>query len=106
MFSEFQNILGNLYHTTWHEVLNEHSPEPLEEASTYSRDKKEDFEQAIKLLLQRCLIIKTARLAIHLYGLWRQLPHCKGPTYLAARAFTPFQGDAPALPSFFRRATS
>ena len=54
-FSEFGNVLGDLYRTTWHEVLNEHFPEPLEEASTYPCNKKEDFEQAIKLFTKKIL---------------------------------------------------
>ncbi len=37
-----------LYCTTWHKVLNEHFPESLEEALTYSCNEKEDFERAIE----------------------------------------------------------
>ena len=55
MFLEFQNILGDSYPTTWHEVLNEHFPEPLEEVLTCSRDKKEDFERAIELFIKKIL---------------------------------------------------
>ena len=54
-FLEFQNVLGDSYRTTWHEVLNEHFPKPLEEVSTCSRDKKEDFKKAIKLFIKKIL---------------------------------------------------
>ena len=54
-FLEFQNVLGGSYCTTWHEVLNEHFPKPLEELPTRSCDKKEDFEQAIKLFIKKIL---------------------------------------------------
>jgi hypothetical protein len=39
-FSEFKNDLGDSYRTPCHEVLNEHFPEPLEEASAYTRNNK------------------------------------------------------------------
>jgi hypothetical protein len=52
---EFQNVLGDLYSTTWHEVLSEHFPKPLEEVSTCSRNKKEDFEQAIEFFIKNIL---------------------------------------------------
>ena len=54
-FLEFQNILGDSYCTTWHEVLNEHFPEPLEEVSTHLCNKKEDFEQPIELFIKKIL---------------------------------------------------
>jgi hypothetical protein len=52
---EFQNVLGDSYRTTWHEVLNEHFPKPLEEVSMHPRNKKEDFELAIKLFIKKIL---------------------------------------------------
>ena len=55
MFSEFENVLGDSYRTTWHVVLNEHFPKPLEEASPYSCDKKEDFDQAIEVFIAKIL---------------------------------------------------
>ncbi len=54
-FLEFQNILGDSYCTTWHEVLNEHFPKPLEEVSTHLCNKKEDFEQPIELFIKKIL---------------------------------------------------
>ncbi len=54
-FLEFQNVLGDSYLTTWHKVLNEHFPEPLEEVSTHPRSKKEDFDQATKLFIKKIL---------------------------------------------------
>jgi hypothetical protein len=54
-FLEFQNVLGDSYCTTWHEVLNKHFPEPLEEVLTHPHNKKEDFEQAIKLFIKKIL---------------------------------------------------
>jgi hypothetical protein len=55
MFLEFQNILGDSYRTTWHEVLNEHFPKPLEEVSTHPRNKKNDFKQVIELFIKKIL---------------------------------------------------
>ena len=52
-FLEFQNVLGDSYRTTWHKVLSEHFPEPLEEVSTHPRNKKENFEQAIELFIKK-----------------------------------------------------
>ncbi len=54
-FSEFESVLGDSYRTTWNEVLNDHFPEPLEEVSTQTRSKKEDFDQAIKLFIKKSL---------------------------------------------------
>jgi hypothetical protein len=34
-FLKFQNVLRDSYCTTWHEVLNEHFPEPLKEVSMH-----------------------------------------------------------------------
>ncbi len=54
-FSKFKNVLGDSYRTTWNEVLNNHFPEPLEEVSTQTRSKKEDFDRAIKLFIKKIL---------------------------------------------------
>jgi hypothetical protein len=67
LFSEFEHVLGDSYHTTWAEVLNEHFPEPLEEASTYSHDKKEGFKQAIELFITKILNNKKPRDLQYIY---------------------------------------
>ncbi len=58
-FLEFQNVLGDSYRTTWHEVFNEHFPDPLEEVSTHLRNKKEDFDKRLSSLSRRYLIIES-----------------------------------------------
>jgi hypothetical protein len=65
---EFENIVGDSYRTTWHEVLNGHFPEPLEETtSAYSCDKKEDFKQAIELFNTKILNNKKPRDLQYIY---------------------------------------
>ena len=66
-FSDFENVLGDLYPTTWHEVLNKHFPEPLKEASMYSCNKKEDFERAIELFIVKILNNKKPRDLQYIY---------------------------------------
>ena len=64
---ELQNVLGDSYRTTWHEVLSEHFPEPLEEVSTHPRSKKEDFNQAIKLFIKKILDNRRPRDLKYIY---------------------------------------
>jgi hypothetical protein len=66
-FLEFQNVLGDLYYTTWHEVFNKHFHKPLEEASAYSRNKKEDFKQVIKHFIAKILNNKKPRDLQYIY---------------------------------------
>ena len=60
-FLEFNSVLGDSYRTTWHEVLNEHFLEPLEEASAYSCNKKRILSKQSSCLLQRYWIIKNRK---------------------------------------------
>jgi hypothetical protein len=66
-FSEFENVLGDSYRTTWNEVLNEHFAEPLEEVSTVSRAKKEDFDRAIDLFIKKTLDNRKPRDLQYIY---------------------------------------
>jgi hypothetical protein len=55
-FLEFENVLGDRYHTTWLEVLTDHLPEPLENKPEATRelersDKKENFYHAISIFI-------------------------------------------------------
>jgi hypothetical protein len=55
-FSEFENVLGDGYHTTWLEVLTNHFPEPLENKPKATRelkhcDKKENIYCAISIFI-------------------------------------------------------
>ncbi len=55
-FSEFENVLGDRYCTTWLEVLTNHFPEPLENKPKATRelkrrDKKENFYRAISIFI-------------------------------------------------------
>jgi hypothetical protein len=59
-FSEFENVLGDMYHTTWLEVLTNHFPEPLENEPEATRglkrrDKKENFYRAIFIFICKIL---------------------------------------------------
>jgi hypothetical protein len=87
-FLEFQNVLGDSYRTTWHEVFNEHFPDPLKEVSTHLRNKKEDFDKPLSSLSRRYLIIESP--GTYSISTWprRRLPPRKGSTYLAARTLT------------------
>ena len=42
-FLEFEKVLGDSYQTSWHEVLAEHFPEPLDGEENTSPREKEDF---------------------------------------------------------------
>ncbi len=55
-FSEFENVLGDVYCTTWLEVLTDHFPEPLENKPKATRelkrcDKKENFYCRISIFI-------------------------------------------------------
>ena len=58
-FLEFQNVLGDSYRTTWHEVLNEHFPKPLEEVWTHHRNKKRISSKQSSSLSRKSLIIES-----------------------------------------------
>jgi hypothetical protein len=55
-FSEFENVLGDGYRTTWLEVLTDHFPEPLENEPEATRklkrrNKKENFYCTISIFI-------------------------------------------------------
>jgi hypothetical protein len=63
-FSEFKNVLGDGYCTTWLEVLTHHFPKPLENKPKATRelkrcDKKEIFYHMISIFI--CKILKDQK---------------------------------------------
>jgi hypothetical protein len=55
-FSEFLNVLGDGYHTTWLKILTDHFPKPLENRLELKRcDKKEKFYCAISIFISEIL---------------------------------------------------
>ena len=106
LFSEFEHVLGDSYHTTWAEVLNEHFPEPLEEASTYSHDKKEGFKRAIELFITKILNNKKPRDLQYIYMAPKGDYVLQG-TYLPCRAcICTILKRCSTSPSSLRRETS
>jgi hypothetical protein len=63
-FSEFENVLGDGYRTTWLKVLTDHFPEPLENEPKATRElkhrnKEENFYRKISIFI--CVILRDQK---------------------------------------------
>ena len=105
-FLEFQNVLGDSNRTTWHEVINEHFPKPLEEVLAHSRNKKEDFERAIELFIKKILDNQKPRDLQYIYmaprGDYRPMKDLMTSPRVHSHCFK----EMLRMSSFFRRAIS
>ena len=102
-FLEFEKVLGDSYQTSWHEVLSEHFPEPLDGEESTSPREKEDFERAITLFIKKVLNNDKPRDLQYIYmqpgGDYRLSKDLLTPPRLHAQRFKEMLRIAALLPA-------
>ena len=102
-FLEFEKVLGDSYQTSWHEVLAEHFPEPLDGEESTSPREKEDFARAIELFIKKVLNNDKPRDLQYIYmspgGDYRLAKDLLTPPRLHAQRFKEMLRIAKELPA-------